>query len=213
MATTSADAAQNFVPIEQIRDGVVILKDGGMRLVLIASSINFALKSYDEQVAILAQYQTFLNSLDFPIQIFIQSRALDIRPYIQILDQCLKEQTAELLKIQVKEYIQFIKEFVDTTDIMTKAFFIVVPYDPPVFSTGGSAGKSFWPFGKKESNATRELKSFQESRTQLEQRANVISQGLNGIGIRVKELGTEELVELYFKQFNPGESDVPTISG
>ena len=125
---------QEFVPIQEIRDGVVILKGGGMRSIILATSLNFALKSSDEQGAILMQFQNFLNSLDFSIQIFMQSKKLDIRPYIALLEDRYKEQTIELMKIQVREYIDFIKTFVESTNIMTKGFFVIIPYDPAIAS-------------------------------------------------------------------------------
>lgn len=206
---TKTESTQDLVPIKEIRDGVVVLNDGGMRMVLIASSINFALKSYDEQTAILLQYQNFLNSIDFPLQIFVNSRELDIRPYLATLDERLKEQTAELLKIQVREYIEFIKSFVESTDIMTKSFFVVVPYDPAIMYSTKKSG--IWPFGKKETDAEAN-QDFQTNKSQLEQRVSVVKQGLNSMGIRLAPLGTEELVELYFKLFNPGEVDTPKIT-
>lgn len=209
MAKINAKATQDLVPIEEIRDGVVVLKDGGLRMVLLASSINFALKSYDEQTAILLQYQNFLNSLDFSIQIMVNSRELDIRPYITTLEERLKEQTTELLKIQVREYIEFIKSFVESTDIMTKRFFVVVPYDPPAI--GAIEAPSWIPFIKKQTAHTEQT-TFEENKNQLEQRVNVVRSGLNSIGVRLANLGTEELVELYFKLFNPGENDTPRIN-
>ena len=109
----STNATQEFVPIKEVRDGVVILKDGGMRSVILCSSINFSLKSEDERNAILLQFQDFLNSLDFSIEILIQSRKLDIRPYIALLEDREKQQTNNLMKIQVREYIEFIKNFTE----------------------------------------------------------------------------------------------------
>ena len=111
MATVVSKATQDFVPIKEIRDGVVILKDNSMRAIVLASSLNFALKSSDEQSAIISQFQNFLNSLNFSIQIFVQSRRLDIRPYIALLENRQKEQMGDLLKVQTKEYIEFIKSF------------------------------------------------------------------------------------------------------
>ncbi len=209
MAKINAQATQDLVPIEEIRDGVVVLKDGGLRMVLLASSINFALKSYDEQIAILTQYQNFLNSLDFSIQIMVNSRELDIRPYLATLDERLKEQTTELLKIQVREYIEFIKNFVESTDIMTKRFFVVVPYDPAMI--GAISAPSWLPFGSKKTTQIQNS-DFETNKNQLEQRVAVVKQGLNSIGVRLAPLGTEELVELYFKLFNPGENDTPRIN-
>jgi type IV secretory pathway VirB4 component len=125
-----AKTTQEFVPIQEIRDGVVILKDGSMRAIILASSLNFALKSGDEQNAIISQFQNFLNSLDFSVQIFIQSKKLDIRPYIALLEERYKEQLTELMKIQTREYIEFIRTFVENSNIMTKGFFIVILYLP-----------------------------------------------------------------------------------
>src|SRR3989338_7127112 len=130
----ASSATQEFVPIKEVRDGVVILKDGGMRAILLCSSMNFALKSDDERNAILLQFQDFLNSLDFSIEILLQSRRLDIRPYIALLEEQEKAQTNNLMKIQVREYIEFIKNFTENTNIMTKHFFIIVPYAPAVIS-------------------------------------------------------------------------------
>ena len=121
-------ATQEFVPIKEIRDGVVILKDGSMRAIVMASSVNFALKSADEQQGIIMQFQNFLNGLEFSIQISIQSRELDIRPYISMLEGRYKNEIGDLMKIQIREYIQFIKNFVEQTSIMTKTFFVVIPF-------------------------------------------------------------------------------------
>jgi len=212
---TPAKPAQDFVPIKEIRDGVVILKDEAIRAVLIVSSINFALKSEDEQNGILLQFQNFLNSLDFSIQIFVQSRRLDVRPYLRTLEERYVSQTNDLMKIQTHEYIEFIKKFAETTDIMSKNFFVVVPYNPPVLNQGGQRGflSKIWPGrNRNEGRGEKgEADQFEEQRSQLEQRAAVVEQGFNSIGLRVVQLGTEELVELYFKIFNPGESEVPAI--
>ncbi len=204
MATPKS--TQSFVPISEIRDGVVVLKDGSLRAVLIASSINFALKSRDEQQGLLLQYQNFLNSLDFYIQMFVQSRRLDIRPYLSILEERLSVQTNDLLKVQTQEYIEFIKSFTENNNIMTKSFFVVIPYTPPIIQNR----QGLWSklFKRKQTKAVDTL-AFEEERNQLEQRTDVVRQGLGRLGVRVELLGTEELVELYFKAFNPGEVNIP----
>lgn len=218
MAKGAALATQEFVPIKEIRDGVVILKDGTMRMILLVSSINFALKSADEQTAILMQFQNFLNSLDFYVQIFVQSRRLDIRPYLRTLEERLTAQTTDLMKVQVREYIEFIKKFTESTDIMSKSFFVVVPYTPPILGAikkGGFLNTIFPNRKKAPSTAAKPggagADDFDEHRMQIEQRAAVISQGFGAVGLRVAALGTEELVELYFKMFNPGETDIPNL--
>lgn len=210
MATTTSKTTQDFIPIQEIRDGVIILKNGGMRAVVLVSSLNFALKSQDEQSSILMQFQNFVNSLDFSIQIFVQSKKLDIRPYIALLEDRYKEQATELMKIQVREYIEFIKTFVESTNIMSKSFFVVIPYDPPIIAGGKNplAGMLPGKSASKDSASGADAK-FQEYRSQLEQRVAVVEQGLVRCGIRAAELGTEEVVELFYKLFNPGETEKP----
>ncbi len=205
----SAKATQDFVPIKEIRDGVVILKDGSMRSILLASSLNFALKSADEQQAILMQFQDFLNALDFSVQIFIESRRLDIRPYIAMLEQRYKEQSSDLMKLQTREYIEFIKNFTESVSIMTKSFFLVVPYMPPVLTGAGGLNILNRKKGTAASKALDATAQFEEDRSQLDQRISVVEQGLVRCGIRVIKLGSEEMVELYYKLFNPGETEKP----
>lgn len=210
-------AAQDFVPIREIRDGVVILKDGTIRMLLMASSVNLALKSDDEQRAVLMQFQSFLNSLEFSTQIFIQSRRLDIRPYLLLLEERFREEMNELLKIQIREYIGFIKTVTQSTNIMGKIFVIVVPYAPPksVTSAPSSSGVAGL-FGGKSAASARPapgaVEAFEEAKSQLEQRAGIVSHGLARTGVRVVPLGTEELTELYYRLFNPGETEKSTTT-
>lgn len=201
---------QDFVTVKEIRDGVVILKNGGMRSIILASSLNFALKSSDEQTSILLQFQNFLNSLDFSIQISVQSKKLDIRPYLALLEDRYKEQTTELMKIQVKEYIEFIRTFVESTNIMSKSFFVIVPYDPPIITASNNPLSKILPNKQTQSEKnTASDEKFAEYRSQLEQRVATVEQGLVRCGIRSAELGTEEVVELLYKIFNPGETEKP----
>ena len=202
-------ATQEFVPIKEVQDGVVILKDGSMRAIVLASSLNFSLKSDDERNAILLQFQDFLNSLDFDVQIDVQSRRLDIRPYLALLENQYKEQMNDLMKIQTREYIDFIKKFTESTSIMTKNFFIIVPYDPAIVNLKGSVSGGFLQKKSAEDNLKQKQATFEENRTQLEQRVGVIEQGLVRCGIRVVRLGTEEVIELFYKIFNPGDTEKP----
>lgn len=206
----SAKSSQEFVPIKEVRNGIIVLKDGGLRAILLASSLNLSLKSADEQTAIINEFQNFLNGLDFSIQIAMQSRRLDIRPYLLSLETRLKEQTEPLLKIQTKEYIDFIKSFTDEVNIMTKTFFIVVPYSPAVIKSGGKImdnllGGSTPKKQVEDTKKAMDLASFEEKRTQLDQRVGVIASGLGRIGIRTSELKTDQIVELFYKTFNPGD--------
>ena len=210
-------AAQDFVPIKEIRDGIVILKDGTIRVLLLASSINLALKSDDEQVAILGQFQNFLNSLEFSTQIFIQSRKLDIRPYVKLLEARLQTELNELLKIQIHEYISFIQKITQSTNIMNKLFIVVVPYAPPKSVTSSEKSSGFMGLlgGKKEKSTVPSpsaVEAFEEARSQIEQRVGIIKQGLARTGVRVVPLGTEELTELYYRLFNPGEAEKSVVA-
>lgn len=206
-----AKTTQEFVPIKEVRDGIVMMKDGSMRAVVLSSSLNFALKSADEQEAIIYQFQNFLNSLDFSVQISIQSRELDIRPYLATLEKQYNEQLNDLLKIQTKEYIQFVRSFTETQNIMSKTFFIVIPFTPVFLGNKSSSPlNNFIPnANKKKQQKTEKSDNFEENRTQLEQRVSVIQQGLMRCGIRSAALGTEEAIELYYKLFNPGEAEKP----
>lgn len=205
----NATPAQQFVPIKEIRDGVIILKDGGLRAVVLASSINLSLKSADEQRAVIMQFQSFLNSLDFSVEICVQSRRLDIRPYLTLLENRLREIEEPLLKVQTREYIEFIRNFTETVNIMTKSFFVVVPYSSAAATAGGGlTAFSNLFFGKKKEaskKSSAEL-DFEEKRSQLNQRLGMIESGLSRMGIRTAKLGTEEAVELFYKVFNPGET-------
>ncbi len=208
--TSKAKASQDFVPIKEVRDGIVTLSDGGLRAVLMTSSLNFALKSEDEQNAFIMQFQNFLNSLDFSVQISIQSRRLDIRPYLDTLEARLKETLDELMRIQIREYIDFVKSFTEAANIMTKHFFVIVPYTPAQVSIQKS-GFSF-PWSTKKPKVTQEM-TFSENVSQLEQRISIVQQGLVRSGIRSVQLGTEEVIELMYKIFNPGELDQPMKQG
>lgn len=200
-------ATQEFVPIECIRDGIIILKSGELRAILLTNSLNLALKSEDEQQSILLQFQTFLNSLDFGIEFFVESRRLNIKPYIDLLQARSKEVKEDLLKIQIHEYIGFITKFTEESNIMTKHFFITVPY----FQSGNNSTdspSSLLSFGSSSSGASKENQTtFEISRIQLEQRVSTVVQGLSRFGLRAQKLGTEEVVELFYKLFNPSEQN------
>jgi hypothetical protein len=205
----SKKSTQEFVPVKEVRDGIVVLKGGGMRAVLLASSLNFALKSEDEQTAFIVQFQNFLNSLDFSVQIFVQSRMLDIRPYVATLEAAYKEQLDDLMRIQIREYIEFIKSFTEAANIMTKNFFVVVPYSPTAAAVGSGSASSMLPWNRSKRSAEEVNKTFGEQASQLEQRIAIVQQGLIRTGVRTVQLGTEEAIELLYKMFNPGEEGKP----
>src|SRR3989344_6923605 len=172
-----------------------------------------ALKSAENQNAIIVQFQDFLNSLDFSIQIYVSSRRLDIRPYIALLEERYKEQVSELMKVQTREYVGFIKNFTETTNIMTKTFFVVVPFSPTMLETKSRGFLSKLTLKSQSSKAVADTQSFEEHRSQLEQRLSSVEQGLTRIGVRAVPLGTDEVIELFYKIFNPGETEKPMPTG
>lgn len=201
-ANTQHAASQQFVPVRDIRNGIVVLKNGQLNMVLLATSINFALKSTDEQEAILRQFQSFLNTIDFSLQIYVQSRRLDIEPYLQQLAERESEQYNDLMRIQLREYMNFVRTFVTEVDIMSKNFFIVVPYTPINTDIKSNISSIM---GASKPSVRLDPKDFTEHRIQLEQRVSVVEQGLNRIGVRTAALDDEALVELYYHIFNPSD--------
>jgi type IV secretory pathway VirB4 component len=202
----ASKATQAFVPVKEVRNGVVLLKDGGYRGILMCSSINFSLKSEDEQRGIIGGFQTFLNSLDFSVQIVVHSRKMDIRPYLQLLNERMDAQSTELMRLQLREYIAFIENFVTGADIMTKTFYVVVPYAP----SGNSELARSLGFGKKAAPAEESGDvTFEEHRVQLEQRMSLAASGLAASGLRAIALGTEEIIELLYRSFNLGDMENP----
>ncbi|MBI4132743.1 MAG: hypothetical protein HY473_01415 [Candidatus Sungbacteria bacterium] len=202
----SSATAQQFLPIDAVRDGIIVLKGNqGLRAVLMVSALNFALKSEEEQDALVYQYENFLNALDFPMQFLVQSRRLNIQPYLATLEARQKEEINDLLKVQIGEYIEFVKTFVDLSQIVTKTFYAVVPFQPSVVERRGGILAGIFGGGKKGAEVEDEFLKF---KVQLLQRTDTVSLGLRRMGLRVAQLNTEELIELFYGLYNPTESQV-----
>jgi len=169
---------------------------------LLVSAVNFALKSEQEQTALIYKYQNFLNSLAFPVQIVIQSRQLDLTGYLARLEERLTQETNELLQVQIEDYIGFVRRLITLANIMDKKFFMVVPYDPPSLKQRSFFDKLFSPGKQAPDIASIEFKRFRE---ELLQRMNVVMAGLNPLGVRAIPLDTQQLIELYYQTFNPEE--------
>jgi type IV secretory pathway VirB4 component len=195
---------QQFVSVRDVRDNVVIQKNGQMLMILLASSINFALKSADEQTAVLQQFQQFLNTLDFSIQIHMQSRRLNIEPYLTLLAGLEPTQHNDLMRIQLREYVEFIRSFTAEVDVMSKNFFVVVSYTPSAVSLGKGLGSLLTPKSVNQSKTATDTE-FEEHRTQLEQRVSLVSEGLARVGVRTIALEKDQLVELYYHIYNPSD--------
>ncbi len=199
---TGKPSTQAHLPIAEIKDGVIVLKDGTIRAVLMISSINFALKSEDEQNAVISAYVGFLNSIDFPLQVVVQSRRLQIKPYLEMLMKAEREQANELLRTQTADYRAFVEELVDIGQIMTKRFYVIVPYDPL-----SNKKKSFWARFKEvlKPALTVRLKDerFEQRKRDLMLRVRQVTSGLQSIGLQVVPLDTQAVIELYYTTYNP----------
>lgn len=201
---------QRFLDIAEIREDVVVLKDGTLRAVVMVSSINFALKSQDEQQAMIQSYMQFLNSIEFPLQIVVQSRKMNIDGYIQALNEQEEQISNELLKAQISDYRSFISDLVDLGEIMQKRFYCVVPYDPVT-----DKRRNFWTkFADAISPASvvkLKKKEFNDRKYQLIQRAELIRTGLAGMGLESVMLDTQGLIELYYGVYNPEVYDTQKL--
>jgi len=191
---------QQFLEIEEIKQGLVILRDKSLRGILMVSSLNFALKSEEEQNAIIYQFQSFLNSLDFSIQLFVQSRRLNMTGYLDKLKELEEKQENELLKVQTAEYRKFVSGLLAEGIIMTKNFFVVVPFT--LIEIPG--------MGKKERKGISVLteEQFQRAKSQILQRMEFVALGLKRSGLQAAPLNTSELIELFWSLYHPEEAEI-----
>ena len=197
-------STEQLVPIADIREDVVVLKNGSLRMVLDVSAINFELRSADDQIAILQGFQRFLNSTDFPLQIVVSSRELDIDAYLKTIDQIADSTENELMKIQASEYSQFIRELSSLSNIMLKKFYVIIPfyiYETPKITGLVQSLKGM--FKSKEVSKEFTEEQFVTYKNQLLQRAELIYGGLVGLGLKIRTLENEELKKLYYELYNP----------
>jgi len=198
-------STQVYLKIGEIRDNYVILKNGGIRAVLKTSSINFNLKSEEEQTAIIYSYQGFLNSLEFPIQILVRSKRLDLDDYINQVKALGEKQTNKLLQEQTYEYAQYIKRLIEYADIMEKSFYVIIPFDTVKVSNSNIFEKFFSRMKPKDtySDILRRTKDFEEMKKNISQKINVVKSGLENCGLKVEQLDTQALIELFYNCYNP----------
>lgn len=208
--TPDKPSTQQHIPFAEIRENVVLMKDGTLRVVILVSSLNFALKSEDEQKGIIQGYVSFLNSIDFELQIVIQSRKLNIEKYLTKLDNIAKQQDNELLRKQTKAYRVFVERLVDQADIMDKKFYVVVPFSP--FS---DKRRSFWSRVREvvapASVVKLEEVKFQEYKVELMRRVGLVNSGLRSMGLQTTILDTQALIELFYNTYNPASTQQKRI--
>lgn len=199
MKKPNVPSTQNKVALREVRDGVIILKDGGYRAVLMVNAVNFNLKSNDEQASLIGSYQNFLNSLSFPIQIVTQSRTLDLDDYLKSLEKLATTQSGDLLRTQTNEYISFVRELIGVANIMSKTFYVVIPLDENQVPKGGLFSGLF---GKKSGGPLSLGKRFDQVKQELTERVGLVSSGLASLGLSNIQLNTQELIELFYSSYN-----------
>lgn len=202
----NASEVQKFIEISEIKNGMAIMKDNSLRAVCACSSINFDLLSSTEQEAVTTRFQEFLNSLDFPLQIVVASRHFQIENYLDQIRELEKKQTNELLKIQTGEYINFVQSFVEFANIMNKSFYAIIPFSVIESKQEGFFDKLKNIIGSQKSNKEHfDIEKLNQYRAQLDQRINMVIQGLQALGIKAISLNDEQLTQLYFEFYNIGK--------
>ena len=203
------NSTQNTLQIAEIRDGIVIMNDGSFRSVVMVKSINFDLMSPQEQEAVEYSYQGFLNSLYFPIQIFLRSQKVDLQPYIAKLDKIRTEHDNMLLALLMEDYIGYIDALSEQTNIMSKRFYVVIPFFPVVDAQKALLqSKNFFSgiadiFSKAEKHVVINEADLENAKTELRNRVQSVLSGLLQCGIQGLPLDTQELIELYYDTYNP----------
>lgn len=206
---TNPNSTQNMLEIAEIRDGIVIMNDGSFRSVVMVKSINFDLMSPQEQESVEYSYQSFLNSLYFPIQIFIRSQRVDLQPYIERLDKIRSEHDNMLLALLMDDYISYIDQLSVQTNIMDKKFYVVIPYFPHVdVQKAITQSKNFVTgfmglFDTKDKHVVINESDLEKGKTELRNRVQAVLSGLLQSGIQGLPLDTQELIELYYDTYNP----------
>jgi len=195
-------STQDFLKIKEVRDGFIILKNNSLRGVMMVSSINFGLKTQNSQEATIYQFQQFLNSIDFSIQILVQTRKLNITGYLEKLKDLEKKQENELLKTQTTEYRNFIGKIVEGGTIMTKNFYIVVPYS--LMEERTTTRKKL----KKVIISDLSKQDLQRCKDQLWQRMEFLGLGLRGCGLNAIPLTSPELIELFWSTYHPQQAEI-----
>lgn len=204
MAKATTPSTTDLTQIKEMRDGVIILKDGSLRGIIQVSAVNFELRSSDEQSAILQQFSAFLNSIDFPVQMVVHSRRFDISAYLATVQAASEQLTNELLKVQATEYMRFIGELSELANIMSKNFYAVVPLSVvPVSESKGILGGLKDIFKKAPAQQTLTPEQLATYRIQLQQRADLVIGGLSGMGLTGHMLNQEELTTLFNALYNP----------
>lgn len=206
---TNPNSTQNALQIAEIRDGIVIMNDGSFRSVVMVKSINFDLMSPQEREGVEYSYQGFLNSLYFPIQIYLRSARVDLRPYIEKLDKIRTEHENMLLALLMEDYITYIDQLSAQTNIMDKRFYIVIPYFPVAdIQKAITQSKNFFSglsqlFNNKEQHVVINEGDLVKAKDELRNRVQAVLGGLQQSGIAGLPLDTQELIELYYDAYNP----------
>lgn len=197
------ESTQKYLEIDKIKDDTIFLKDGSLRAVFMVSSINMELRSDQESTSVISMYQSALNALDFPIQIIVQSRKVDLTSYMASLEDSASKQTIPLLRDQTNEYIDFLKEILSSVNVMDKRFFVVIPYYPNVIVQQSAGALSFFGIKKKSPSGAVQHTNYEENLMKLGERVQSVASSFSGVGLTATKLPTEALIELFYACYNP----------
>ncbi len=205
------NSTQRFLPFSQIRENVIVMKDDSARLIMKCSTINFLLKNIDEQDSIIISFQRFLNSIDFPIQILVRSKKLDIDSYLNILNDKAIKQTNSLLQNQTYEYIEYLRKLIEVAQIMKKEFYIILPFDENENKSVKEDNiiwvfKSFWlsiNWWQDLLKIRSQIRNFNKMKKWLIGRSNSIKTWLENVWLNAEVLNKQELVSFLTEYYNP----------
>jgi type IV secretory pathway VirB4 component len=193
-------STQSYLDVQEIKESTIVMRDGSLRAVIAVSSTNFSLKSAEEQNALIGTYQNFLNALEFPIQILMQSRKLDINTYLDKLRGIMQQQTNELLRMQTAEYVEYIEKLIEFASIMNKTFYVVIPLGTAAIKKG--LLEKFANLLNPAKEISVKSRDFEKAREELLKRVNQVTGGLGQMGLKSISLNTEELLELIYNSYN-----------
>ena len=181
-------SSRQQIAIKGVRDGILILPGNQYRAVLEVSSLNFELKSEEEQDAIIDTYESFLNSVGSSLQILIRTREIDMDKYLEELNERLHGETEKVYKRQLKNYDEFIRSLITTNKILTRHFYLIVPY-----------------------TATSKT-DFELVQEQLNLKLDVVAKGMTRLGMHTKELSSLEVLDLFYSFYNPVQAKVQPLT-
>ena len=195
--------AQDFLPIADITDGVVIYKNGGAALIMESTSLNFGLLSEREQAAVIASYAGLLNSFTFPVQIVVRSQKKDISNYMVYLEEAGKKINNPKLQELMTDYRKFIHEAIKKKNVLSKKFYIVILFTPFELGLSKSIAASFRPGQKSKPLPFPKSYVVRKAKITLFPKRDHLVRQAGRLSIKLRQLTNEDLINLFYNVYNP----------